>query len=1177
MSDSAFIFPITPATPMSEFCDMWQMDGKLNAFGETTKVTQMQSELGAVGALHGALATGAMGTTFTSSQGLLLMYPNLFEIAGEMLPTVIHVAARAVNMQGITIFGDHSDVMAVRQSGFCQLCSGSVQEVMDLGVVSHLAAVKASLPFMHFFEGFRTSHEINTIDIFPEEDMKKMMDFDKIEAIRNRGVSPENPHIHGIYEQNDVYMQMTERPRIFYQETPEIVQEMMNKVAEKTGREYKLFDYFGDKDAEKVIVCMGSGGVTAENTVKIMQARGEKVGMIKVRLYRPFSQKHLLEALPESCKKIAVLDRTIESGSFGEPLYLDIVAALHGERDAQIYGGRYGIGGKEFTTGMVKAVFDNLDLEEPKNHFTVGINDDVCHTSLPYSEFGQSCLPEGTTECLFWGMGSDGTVGSNKTAIKLLTENAGLQGQAYFAYSAHKSGGLTISHLRFGPEEIDAPYLCDHAKYVAVHQTPYIQKYGTKLLEAVAPGGTLVLNTPWNTVEELEANLPTNFIKMLAERNVKLYNVDATKVAEDVGMRGRINMVMQSVFFHLSQVLPEEKVMPMLEQSIRDEFGLKGEAIVQGNIQACNAAMENTCAIDYPESWAQKDFDTSVNPLVLDPNAPDFVKHVMVPVAELRGDDLPVSVFTPGGKMPVSTTQYEKRGLAPFVANWNADQCSLQCNTCASVCPHAVIRPFFAETGSERPESFEMLPSKVKQLKGEYDFRIQLSPYDCTGCGVCASMCPVDAINMVPFGDVSEVQNANWEFAQGLPDVSDKFMSMKDRASIKGSQMHQPLLEFHGACAGCTEPTYVKLITQLFGEQTMFANASGCSSVWGATFPNAGFTTNKDGHGPSFGWSLFEDGAEFGLGMALSTKRQRDHVHNVVGDALANGKAQGELKDALEKWSESWMNLQESRETTKLVKAALENASGSDAALVEELKKNERYLSKKSQWVFGGDGWAYDIGFGGVDHVLATNEDINIIVLDSEVYSNTGGQSSKSSPRAAVTKFQAHGKNTGKKDLGMMAMSYGHCYVASVALGAKPQHYLKVLEEAESFPGTSLIIAYCPCIEHGISGGLAEAAHEQQAAVDSGYWLLYRFDPRREAEGKNPLQLDSKPKLDKLPEFLERDNRFKSLARIDPELQKTKQDWLKEDFAKRWNTYQTLAGSGKAAKGGKKKSRKAKK
>jgi pyruvate-ferredoxin/flavodoxin oxidoreductase len=1146
LSDVATIYPITPSSPIGEIADEWAANGRQNVFGQAMTVRQLQSEAGAAAAVHGSLAAGALTSTFTASQGLLLMIPNMYKIAGEVLPGVFHVTARAVAAHALSIFGDHQDVMAVRQTGFALLASASVQEAMDLALVAHLSAIEASVPFLHFFDGFRTSHEIQKIEAIAYEDMAKLVNQDAVKAFRARGANPERPELRGTAQNPDVYFQGRERSNPYYLKTPGLVAQVMQKVSALTGRPYHPFDYVGHPEARDVIVTMGSSCETVEEVVQRQVAEGAKVGLIKVRLYRPFAPEYLFAVLPKTVQRLTVLDRTKEPGALGDPLYLDICTAFMEKGQApKILGGRYGLGSKEFNPAMVKAVFDNMASETPKNHFTVGIVDDVTQTSLPVDP-SYTTAPAGTVACKFWGLGADGTVGANKSAIKIIGDNTDMFAQAYFAYDSKKSGGVTISHLRFGKKPIQSTYLIDHADYVACHKDNYVNVYD--VLAGIKAGGTFVLNSPWS-LAEMEEKLPAAMRRTIATKKLKFYNIDAVKIAQEVGLGGRINMIMQTAFFKLANVLPVDEAIGYLKNEIKKMFGKKGEAIVKMNWDAVDRTLDHLQAVAYPESWAQ-----AVEGAGAHAKLPDFVKNVMIPMNAQQGDQLPVSAFAPDGIFPVATTQYEKRGVAIMVPEWIMDNC-IQCNQCSMVCPHAAIRPYLVteEEAAAAPAGFETKKALGKELKG-YNFRMQVFPLDCMGCGNCADICPAKqpALVMKPLETQTAVQVPNQQHAASLP-LRDDLMK---RETLKGSQFVQPLLEFSGACAGCGETPYAKLITQLFGERMVIGNATGCSSIWGGSAPAIPYCVNKDGHGPTWGNSLFEDPAEFTYGMFLGALHQRRTAADLARKAL-EADVPAEVKAALAGWLDHLKDPVGSRKFGDQLKALLPKHTGNP--LLAELLQYAPLFTKKSYWVFLGDGAAYDIAFGGLDHVMASGEDINIMIYDTEVYSNTGGQSSKATPTGSVAKFAASGKKTAKKDMGAMAMSYGYVYVASVGMGANKQQLIKALTEAEAYDGPSLIMAYAPCINHGIKKGMGKSQEETALAVASGYWPLYRFNPNLRAEGKNPFVLDSKAPDGSLKQFLGGEIRYASLQKTFPQEAARLTARLEQEYLERYKALKRLA------------------
>ncbi len=1146
LSDVAAIYPITPSTSMGETADEWSAKGRKNIFGQTLCVRELQSEAGAAGAVHGSLVGGALTTTFTASQGLLLMIPNMYKIAGELLPAVFHVSARAVATHALSIFGDHSDVMAVRQTGFSMLASGSVQEVMDLALVSHLSAIDGSLPFIHFFDGFRTSSEIQKISLIDYEDIASLVNYDAIREFRARAMNPEHPHIRGTAQNPDIFFQGREAANPYYAAIPTIVLDNMERVGKLTGRQYHLFDYVGHPEADRVIVSMGSSTETIEEVVNYLNKNGERVGLVKVRLYRPFSIEHFLGALPASVEQITVLDRTKEPGAVGDPLYVDICTAFteYGE-SPEISSGRYGLGSKEFTPAMAKAVFDNMKSMGPKHHFVVGIKDDVTYSSLPVDDTVDTAT-DGTIQCKFWGFGSDGTVGANKSAIKIIGNNTDMFAQGYFAYDAKKSGGVTVSHLRFSSNPIQSTYQVHDADFIACHKASYAKIYD--ILEGIKEGGTFLLNSHW-TKADMEHELPASLRRVIAEKKLKFYNIDAIKIAESVGLGGRINMIMQTAFFKLSNVLPYEEAIEYLKNDIKKTYGKKGDKVVEMNIEAVDHSIANLVEVDYPDSWASA--GVAATP---ESDVPEFIETVMQPILNQKGDSLPVSAFEPDGVFPVETSRYEKRGVAINVPQWIPENC-IQCNQCAFVCPHASIRPALltAEEAKSAPAAFETISAVGKELK-EYQFRIQVNTLDCQGCGNCADICPAKkkALVMQPIDSQLEKQIPNQEYFDTLP-VRD---SLTKRETVKGSQFSQPLMEFSGACAGCGETPYVKVLTQLFGERMVIANATGCSSIWGASAPSTPYCTNADGHGPAWGNSLFEDAAEYGYGMTLAYFQRRRKLADLVNDAIKTD-IPDELKEAMEGWLAAMEDGDQSKTYGNKMKVLL---AGMDRTpLLELIFEMSDMFVKKSVWAFGGDGWAYDIGYGGLDHVIASGENINILVMDTEVYSNTGGQSSKATPTGAVAKFAASGKKMGKKDLGRIAMTYGYVYVASVSMGANKQQMLKAFMEADRHQGPSLILCYAPCINQGIKVGMGKSQEEEKLAVDAGYWPLYRFNPSLAEEGKNPFALESKAPDGSLQQFLSGENRFAVLEKAFPVESEKLRKKIEEEVNNRYEVLKMMA------------------
>ncbi len=1147
-SDVAAIYPITPSSTMAEYVDEWAAQGRKNLFGQTVHVAEMQSEAGAAGAVHGSLTAGALTTTFTASQGLLLMIPNMYKISGELLPGVFHVSARALAAHALSIFGDHQDVMACRQTGFAMLASSSVQEAMDMALVAHLSALKASVPFLHFFDGFRTSHEIQKIDAIDYEDIAKIVPWDKVEAFRARALNPEHPHQAGTAQNPDIYFQNREAANKHYLATPAIVEECMKQVESITGRAYKLFDYVGAPDAEEVVICMGSGCETIDEAIEALNAQGKKYGCVKVHLFRPFAADRFLAAIPASCKKIAVLDRTKEPGSLGEPLYQDVVTALReaGRCDVQVVGGRYGLGSKEFTPTMVKAVYENLE-GACKNHFTVGINDDLTGTSLPIGEQFNSA-PAGTVSCKFYGLGSDGTVGANKNSIKIIGDHTDKYAQAYFAYDSKKSGGLTVSHLRFGDTPIRSTYQIDAADFIACHNQAYVTAYD--MVSSLKDGGTFLLNCQWEP-EELEAQLPASMKQLLAKKNAKFYIINAVKLAGQVGMGGRINTIMQAAFFKLADIIPYDDADKYMKAYAKKTYGKKGDAVVQKNWDAIDIAISGLREVKVPAEWA----NAATGAEAIKVEATEYFDNIVKPILAQAGDQLPVSVFTPDGVVPTGTTKYEKRGIAVKVPEWIVDNC-IQCGQCSLVCPHACIRPILVKEGTEVPASFVTKKAIGKEVAG-YAYRMQVSPLDCTGCGNCVEVCPAKnkALEMKPL-NTQAAEEANWEFAMKQPEPE----ITVNKATVKGSQFMKPLFEFSGACAGCGETPYVKLVTQLFGDRMMVANATGCSSIYGGSAPTCPYTVNDAGHGPAWANSLFEDNAEFGFGMNLAVNQRRAKLAETIKALADKCPDWKEYQEAAAEWLENADDAEGSKAAAKKILACVEGCKDCGCEcdpLCKEIYDAKDMLVKKSIWIFGGDGWAYDIGYGGLDHVLAQNQDVNVLVLDTEVYSNTGGQSSKSTPTGSVAKFAAAGKRTKKKDLGMMAMSYGYVYVATVAMSANPNQLLKAMNEAEAYHGPSLIIAYAPCINHGINMSLAQA--EIRKAVNSGYWPLYRFNPDLAEQGKNPLTLDSKEPTEDYQAFIRGETRYASLLKQFPEAAEKLFAKNEQDAKDRLESYKKMA------------------
>ncbi|WP_446777731.1 pyruvate:ferredoxin (flavodoxin) oxidoreductase [Macellibacteroides fermentans] len=1124
-SEVAAIYPITPSSTMAEYVDEWAAAGRKNIFGETVKVEEMQSEAGAAGALHGSLQAGALTTTFTASQGLLLMIPNMYKIAGELLPTVFHVSARALAAQALSIFGDHQDVMAARQTGFAMFCTGSVQEVMDMAAVAHLATLKTRIPFMHFFDGFRTSHEIQKIEALAQEDVIPLIDQQALADFRKRALNPEAPVARGTAQNPDIYFQAREASNPFYDAVPEVVEEYLNKLAVITGRKYNLFDYYGAEDADRVIIAMGSVTEAIREVIDMLNAQGEKVGLISVHLYRPFSAKHFLAALPKTVKKIAVLDRTKEPGATGEPLYLDVKDCLYGKENAPVVvGGRYGLSSKDTTPAQIVAVYENLAMNLPKNQFTIGIVDDVTFTSLPQKE--EIVFENGPYEAKFYGLGADGTVGANKNSVKIIGDNTDKYCQAYFSYDSKKSGGFTCSHLRFGDNPIRSTYLVTTPDFVACHVQAYLRLYD--VTKGLKKNGTFLLNTVWNA-EEVKKNLPDKVKKYFAQNNITLYIINATMIAQEIGLGNRTNTILQSAFFKITNVIPYDLAVEQMKKFIVKSYGKKGEDVVNKNNAAVDRGTEFE-KVEIPAEWAQID----VQPEESHPDDTDFIKNIVRPINAQAGDDLPVSAFKgrEDGTWEQGTAASEKRGVAAFVPVWNADNC-IQCNQCAYVCPHATIRPFVLDEAEQaKAPQFATLKATGKQFAG-MQFRIQVNVLDCLGCSNCVDVCPGNkqgkALDMVPIEEEYDEQD-NWDFM--VKEVKSKQHLVDIKANVKNSQFATPLFEFSGACSGCGETPYIKLISQLFGDRQMIANATGCTSIYSGSAPSTPYTTNEKGHGPAWANSLFEDNAEYGLGMRLATVKMRERLVRLMTEAQTCSCCSDELKALFSEWIEKKEDTDASIELAGKIRPMV---AACDCDICKQIHELGHFMIKKSQWIIGGDGWAYDIGFGGLDHVIASGENVNILVVDTEVYSNTGGQSSKSTPVGAVAKFAAAGKQVRKKDLGLIATTYGYVYVAQIAMGANQAQTLKAIKEAEAYDGPSLIIAYAPCISHGLKGGMGKAQTEEAEAVACGYWHLWRYNPALEAEGKNPFSLDSKePQWDKFQSFLKGEVRYSSLMKQFP-------------------------------------------
>lgn len=1154
-TDVAAIYPITPSSTMAEVVDEWASQGRKNIFGQVVKVVEMQSEGGAAGAFHGSLSAGALTSTYTASQGLLLMLPNMYKCAGELLPGVFHVSARALASQALSIFGDHQDVMSARMTGCCLLASGSVQEVADIAPVAHYAAIEGKLPFIHFFDGFRTSHEIQKVELFENEDYAKLLNFDAVKEFRDSALSPNHPFTKGTAQNPDIYFQTREASNKYYDDMVGIVEKYMDKMSELTGRKHSLFDYYGAEDAKYVMVAMGSVTEAAEELIDVLNGRGGKYGLVKVHLYRPFSVEHFLKAMPSTVERIVVLDRTKEPGANGEPLYLDVRDIYYGKENApMIIGGRYGLGSKDTIPTDLMAAFENLTSDAPKDRFTLSIVDDVTNHSITAKEEIKIAQP-GTVRCKFWGLGSDGTVGANKQAIKIIGDNTDKYVQAYFDYDSKKSGGVTMSHLRFGDTPIRSTYLLDEADYIACHKQSYVYQYD--VIKGLRKGGNFVLNTIW-TPEELDTHLPAALKRYIARNDIQFYTLDAVNIAKEIGLGNRINMICQSAFFKLAEIIPEEDAVKYLKDSIKKTYGKKGDKIVNMNCEAVDQGIHALVKIDVPASWAD-----AVDEEKVEVDEPAFIKNILRPMTAVEGNSLPVSAFDENidGRFPAGTAAYEKRCIAVDVPEWQVDNC-IQCNQCSVVCPHAAIRPVLLteEEAANAPEAFVTKKAVGKGLEG-LQYRIQVSAMDCTGCGNCADICPAKtkALVMKPMEEQKEVQEENWYFATDFSKVSAK-PDVMPATTIKGSQFRQPLLEFSGACAGCGETAYMKLATQLFGPRMMVANATGCSSIWGASAPATPYTQNHEGKGPAWANSLFEDNAEYGYGMYLAVSQLRSKVEELakeLAEVVTDEAEKAVVTEFIDNMYNGDTTVATSESFTKLVDKYA--AEGKYTELVKELVELKDYFVKRSQWILGGDGWSYDIGYGGLDHVLASGEDVNVLVFDTEVYSNTGGQSSKATPAAAMAKFAASGKRSKKKDLGMMAATYGNVYVAQVAIGADKNQFLKALIEAERYDGPSLIICYAPCINHGIKKGMGKSVENEADAVKCGYWHLYRYNPQLKAEGKNPFSLDSKEPTESFREFIMGQNRYAAIAKMFPEESEELFAMAEQNAKERYEGYKKMA------------------
>lgn len=1159
-TETAAIYPITPSSPMAEVVDKWAEEGRKNIFGKPVKLMEMQSEGGAAGTLHGTLQAGSLSSTYTSSQGLLLMIPNLYKIAGELLPGVLHVSARSLASNALSIFGDHQDVMSIRQTGVALLASGTVQECMDLGCIAHLAAIKGRIPFVHFFDGFRTSHEIQKIEVIQEETIKKLVDWESIKKFRDRALNPDHPVLRGTTQNPDIFFQEREATNRFYLSLPEIVQQYMDRVQEETGRSYHLFDYYGSQKPEIVLVAMGSSCEVIKETLDYLNEKEERYGLVQVRLFRPFSKEAFLRVFPEGVKTVVVLDRTKEPGACGEPLYQEVCTAFYGKENMpKIIGGRYGLASKDFAPKDVVAILKNAEKETPTHGFTVGVQDDVTYLSLPVENDFPSTVPAGTVSCKFWGLGSDGTVSANKSAVKIIGNHTEKYVQAYFSYDSKKSGGITVSHLRFGDTPIRSSYLVAHADYIACHNQSYVKKYN--LLDGIKENGTFLLNCMWED-RELGKHLPESMKKKILDNHIQFYTIDAAKIAEKLGLGKRINMIMQTAFFSLCEIIPQEDAVKYLKQEVQKNYGHQGQKIVDMNFAAIDQTLNQIHKVDieFLGKSEQKDMVEYIHTGSKDTDF--FVNEIMIPMNNQQGDQIPVSAFEgiEDGTFPTGTTQYEKRGIALEVPEWNADVC-LQCNQCSFVCPHSVLRPqlLTQEEWEAAPESIQKQAKKAKGYEGQY-FYMGFSPLDCTGCGSCIQVCPSKpkALQMASLEKREKEEQENWNW---ITEHKKNHFSKKCTYNLKESQFLPSYFEFSGACAGCGETPYARLITQLFGDRMMISNSAGCATVWGGSSPAIPYKKDEKGHGPAWGFSLFEDNAEYGLGMYLGYQAVRDElkaqVERLLEALIAEQPKQRELEKALRQWLEGFEKSEETRKRADILVEELEKDLNMPG--VKEILERKDYLIKRSNWIFGGDGWAYDIGYGGLDHVLSTGADINIMVFDTEVYSNTGGQSSKSTPKAAIAKFSAGGKQRKKKELGMMAMQYGDVYVAQIAMGASPAQTLKAIQEAESYPGPSLIIGYAPCINHGIKVGMGRSQEQQKHAVEAGYWNLYRYDPRRKEKGENPFILDSKEPKGGFREFLMSEVRFASLVKKNAGLAEELFMQAEEEAMERYQRYYKLS------------------